>query len=124
MSDVVSIAGLVTAVASVVITYLLSKPYVRVVKMFRAGKTDSTSYKLKNAGSATALNIVLQDRLGQAADIDLRLGHRVKYVDASTPAQRSPSPSRMRLNLCVSTTKTCSVCCSTRDWSAPAIGSA
>src|SRR5688572_26127822 len=80
--DVPTIATVATAFATVVISYLLQKPYVRVVKMFNAGRPDHTTYKLKNAGAATAICIVLQDRYQHVIDLDLRLGQDVRYVDA------------------------------------------
>lgn len=81
--DIIStLATLVTAFAAAVISYLLQKPYVRVVKMFVNGKPDHTTYKLKNAGAATAICIVLQDRYGHAIDLDVKLSQLVKSVDA------------------------------------------
>jgi len=83
--DASTVATVVTALAAVVISYLLQKPYVRVVKMFKAGAPDPTAYKLKNAGAATAVCIVLQDAHGQPIDLDLDLGQPVRYVDALHP---------------------------------------
>jgi hypothetical protein len=80
--DLPTVATVVTAFAAAVISYLLQKPYVRVVKMFNAGIADPTVYKLKNAGAATAICVVLQDALGQPIDLDLKLGQLVRYVDA------------------------------------------
>lgn len=80
--DLSTIATVVTAAAAAVISYLLQKPYVRVVKLFVEGKPNSGAYKLKNAGTATAISIVLQDRYGQAIDLDLKLAQLVKSVDA------------------------------------------
>jgi hypothetical protein len=71
--------------AAAVISYLLQKPYVRVVKMFQGGKPDYTIYKLKNAGQSTAICIVLQDRYGHAIDLDVKLNQLVKSVDALSP---------------------------------------
>jgi hypothetical protein len=78
-------ATIVTAVAAVVVSYLLQKPYVRVVKMFANGQASYTTYKLKNAGAGTASCIVLQDRYGNPIDLDVKLGQLVKYVDALSP---------------------------------------
>lgn len=84
--DVSTAMTVITAAAAAVISYLLQKPYVRVVKMFRdGGKTDHTTYKLKNAGAATAICVVLQDCYGHSIDLDLKLGQFVKYVDALPP---------------------------------------
>jgi hypothetical protein len=84
--DVSTLATVVTALVAAVISYLLQKPlqkpYVRVVKMFVNGKPDYTTYKLKNAGAATATCIVVQDRYGHAIDLDVRLSQLVKSVDA------------------------------------------
>lgn len=80
--DVSTLATVVTAFAAAVISYLLQKPYVRVVKMFVNGRPDSTTYKLKNAGAATAMCIVLQDGYGHAIDLDVKIGQLVKSVDA------------------------------------------
>ena len=49
------------------------KPYVRIVKMFVNGKPTFASYRLNNAGPATAICIVLQDRYGHAVDLRSRL---------------------------------------------------
>ena len=84
--DVASIVVTVfTAAAAIAIAYLLQKPYVRVVKMFRQGKLDRTTYKLKNAGAGTAISVVLQDRAGEAIDLDLRLDQAVRSIDALGP---------------------------------------
>jgi hypothetical protein len=80
--DPSTIATIVTAIAAAAISYILQKPYVRVVKMFRNGTATSTVYKLKNAGAATAICVVLQDRYGHVIDLDLALSQRVRYVDA------------------------------------------
>jgi hypothetical protein len=76
---------LLTAFVTAVIAYLLQKPYVRVVKMFQNGKPSYTHYKLKNAGAATAICIVLQDRYGHAIDVDVQINQLVKSVDALSP---------------------------------------
>jgi hypothetical protein len=84
--DLSTIATLITAVAAAVISYSLQKPYVRVVKMFNQGKPSYTHYKLKNAGAATAICIVLQDRYGHAINLDLQISQLVQSVDALSPA--------------------------------------
>jgi hypothetical protein len=83
--DVATLATVVTAVAAAVISYLLQKPYVRVVKMFKGGAPDPNAYKLKNAGTATAVCTVLQDAHGQPLDLDLNLGQLIRYVDGLHP---------------------------------------
>lgn len=82
MENLDAIATVVTAFIAGLISYHLQKPYVRVVKMFVNGKPDYTHYKLKNAGAASAICIVLQDRYGHAIDLDVKLGQLVKSVDA------------------------------------------
>jgi hypothetical protein len=79
------VATVITAAATLAIGYLLAKPYVRLVKLFRAGKVDRTAYKLKSAGAATAISVVLQDQDGNAIDLDVKLGQRVRSVDALSP---------------------------------------
>ena len=87
--NVVSIiATIVTAAATIAITYLLQKPYVRVVKLFlpgTGGTQNRKKYKLKNAGAGTAICIVLQDKYGEAIDLDLNLSQAVRSVDALSP---------------------------------------
>lgn len=83
--DASTVATVITAVMSIAIAYLLQKPYVRVVKMFRDGKVDRTKFKLKNAGAGTAISVVLQDRYGEAIDLDIQLGQAVRAIDALSP---------------------------------------
>lgn len=80
--DLSALATIMTALASGFISYLLQKPYVRVVRMFSGGKVDATIYTLKNAGAATAICVVLQDRYRHPIGLDVKLDQRVKYVDA------------------------------------------
>lgn len=80
--DLSTVAAIGTAIATAAISYTLQKPYVRVVKLFIDGKVNYGAYKLKNAGAATAICVVLQDRYGHAIDLDLKIVQLVKYVDA------------------------------------------
>jgi hypothetical protein len=84
--DIATITGLITAAAGFVISYLLQKPYIRVVRMFSNGSAINPQlYKLKNAGAATAICIVLEDAYGNPIELDLNLAQRVKSVDALAP---------------------------------------
>ncbi len=83
--DLSTFATVVTAAASIFVSYHLQRPYVRVVKMFVNGKPDPTRYKLKNAGAATAVCVVLQDRYKNPIELDVKLGQQVGFVDAIPP---------------------------------------
>ena len=87
MDTVSAVASLLTAVAGLFIAYLLQKPYVRAVKMFRGGQTDPKTLKLKNVGPATAIRVVLEDRHGHPIELDLKLGQGFKHVDALAPGK-------------------------------------
>ena len=85
MNTLLALASVLTAAAGLLIAYVLQKPYVRAAKMFRQGKVDRKTLKLKNAGAATAICIVLQDHYGHAIDLDLKLDQLAKSVDALVP---------------------------------------
>jgi hypothetical protein len=40
--------------------------------MFSGGKVEPTAYKLKNAGAATAVGVILADRDGRVIDLDVQ----------------------------------------------------
>ncbi len=80
-------ATIVTAIAAAAISYLLQKPYVRVVKMFSGGKVDYTTYKLKNAGAATAICVVLQDRSCQSLEAMVPSAYQKIFFEDSDGAK-------------------------------------
>ena len=82
MNTLLALASILTAAAGLLIAYVLRKPYVRAAKMFRQGKVDRKTLKLKNAGTATAICIVLQDHYGHAIDV----GGHVKVKKCGRPS--------------------------------------
>jgi hypothetical protein len=88
LSIISIVVAIITAIAAIAIAYHLQKPYVRVVKLFINGQVTRTHYKLKNAGPATAISLVLADHFGNPVEMDIRLGQRVTNIDALGPGQR------------------------------------
>jgi hypothetical protein len=89
MTDLLVAASLIgtmaTALATIALTFLVQRPYVRLIKVLTPDRLRTARYTLKNTGPGTAVSVILQDGDGNVIALGTTREALVQAIDKLPP---------------------------------------